>query len=255
MQWQTKCGIMGSVESAEPRLTVVVPCRSVTQQLENLLETLLAASCEIVVVQAQHESDLPMEPCGPSGYTDQGVCWLFAKASRGSQIATGIAHTRADLIWILHADSQDIDESLAFLLELGRSERAVWGRFDIRLEGSHPGLLAVAWAMNWRSRLTRICTGDQSIFFHRSMLQGIGGFPAQPLMEDIELCKRLKRLTPRSDFLASTIRVSTSGQRWQRYGFFGTVLAMWKWRLRYFFGASPQRLFQEYYRDQPRAKR
>jgi hypothetical protein len=71
---------MVSVESAEPRLTVVVPCRSITQQLEDLLETLLAASCEIVVVQAQHESDLPMEPCGPSGYTDQGVCWLFAAA-------------------------------------------------------------------------------------------------------------------------------------------------------------------------------
>ncbi|NCF44361.1 MAG: glycosyl transferase [Proteobacteria bacterium] len=254
MPWQVKCKIMVSVETVEHRLTVVVPCRSVTQRLENLLATLLAANCEIIVVQAQHESDVTMESCGPARFTAQGVCWLFAAASRGGQIAAGIARARADLIWVLHADSQNIAKSLAFLLQLGRSERVVWGRFDVQIEGTHLGLVVVALAMNWRSRLTRICTGDQGIFFHLTLLQSIGGFPAQPLMEDIELCKRLKRLTPRSDFLASTVCISTSGQRWQRQGFCITVLAMWKWRLRYFFGASPQHLFQEYYRDQRRAK-
>ncbi|GIT39430.1 MAG: hypothetical protein Ct9H300mP8_06260 [Gammaproteobacteria bacterium] len=50
-------------------------------------------------------------------------------------------------------------------------------------------------AMNERSALTSICTGDQGIFVHRSLLERIGGIPNQPLMEDIELSKRLRRIS------------------------------------------------------------
>lgn len=82
------------------------------------------------------------------------------------------------------------------------------------------------------------------MFFHRSLLRDIGGFPNQRLMEDIEVSRRLKGL---GGFLAPKIRISTSGERWLRDGLASTVLRMWRWRLRYFLGTSADELYAEYY--------
>ena len=91
----------------------------------------------------------------------------------------------------------------------------------------------VAWADELRSRWTRICTGDQGMFFIVACLQHAGGFPKQPLMEDIEISKRLRN---QGVFYAPDITILTSGERWQRDGILLTVLRMWRWRLRYFLG-------------------
>ena len=91
--------------------------------------------------------------------------WTSAPPSRGGQIAKGIKHTRGDMIWVLHADSAEVDQALAYLKTMAALGKPVWGRFDIRLIGHHFGLVWVARMMNWRSRLTRICTGDRECFF------------------------------------------------------------------------------------------
>jgi hypothetical protein len=97
--------------------------------------------------------------------------------------------------------------------------------------------------MNLRSRLTGVATGDQAIFARRDAFQAAGGFPAIPLMEDIELCKRLKRL---SRPLCLRERVITSGRRWEKHGVLNTVVLMWRLRLAYFFGADPKELARLY---------
>ena len=98
--------------------------------------------------------------------------------------------------------------------------------------------------MNGRSRLTGICTGDQGIFLHRRLLRRIGGVPEQPLMEDVELCRRLSKLC-RPDCL--TFSVQTSSRRWQQAGWLNTVLMMWHYRLRYWLGTPADILAREYY--------
>ena len=107
----------------------------------------------------------------------------------------------------------------------------------------------VAWLMNWRSRLTRICTGDQAMFFATGILSEVGGFPAQPLMEDIELSKRLKRSS--GVFMAPKLAVRASPRRWRQRGVLRTIGHMWWMRLRYFFGASPGALYVAYYGRPP----
>ena len=103
--------------------------------------------------------------------------------------------------------------------------------------------------MNLRSRLSKICTGDQGMFFHRQLLALVDDFPVQPLMEDIEASKRLKKAADRQ-FLALTAPLVTSGRRWIEHGYVITILHMWRMRWRYFFGASPEALFHQYYRRQ-----
>ena len=97
--------------------------------------------------------------------------------------------------------------------------------------------------MNWRSRLTGICTGDQAIFVTRQAFEQLAGFAPIALMEDIEFSKRAKALSRPAAIRA---RVVTSGRRWQRHGIGRTIVLMWRFRLAYFFGADPQRLAQRY---------
>ena len=182
-------------------------------------------------------------------YIAAGVNWVNTAPSRGGQIALGVDCSNTDWVWVLHVDSSNLNQALDYMLELSRSNTICWGRFDVRLLGYHKGLAWVARTMNWRSRMRRICTGDQGMFFHRSLLKQIGGFPSQPLMEDIEVSKLLRR---QGKFRAPHIAITSSGERWMRYGLWRTVLSMWRWRLRYFIGVSAQQLYREYYATESR---
>ena len=104
-------------------------------------------------------------------------------------------------------------------------------------------LRVVAWSMNLRSRLTGIATGDQAMFMTRAAFDAAGGFPDQPLMEDIALCRRLRQLGA-PVCLRET--VATSGRRWEQRGVWRTIWLMWRLRLVYFFGATPEYLAARY---------
>ena len=107
----------------------------------------------------------------------------------------GAAKAAGDVLLFLHADTRlPADADHVVLNGLERSGRA-WGRFDVRIDGRSPLLLVVGWLMNLRSRLTGIATGDQAIFVRRDAFHAAGGFAEIPLMEDIALCKRLKRMS------------------------------------------------------------
>ena len=124
-----------------------------------------------------------------------------------------------------------------------RLARRAWGRFDLRIAGRHPLLAVVARMINWRSRATGIATGDQAIFVTREAFVAVGGFPDLPLMEDIAMSQRLKRLC--RPFCIGT-PVITSGRRWEYNGVFRTVVLMWRLRLAYYLGVEPARLALRY---------
>jgi hypothetical protein len=143
----------------------------------------------------------------------------------------------------LHADCRipaELDRILAAALG-GRRE--AWGRFDVRIDSERRTLGMVATMMNLRSRLTGIATGDQGIFVTHSLFDRAGGFPAQPLMEDIALSRKLKAVVAP---LCLREKLITSGRRWERHGVARTVILMWCMRLAYFLGADPAKLAPRY---------
>jgi len=168
---------------------------------------------------------------------------LTAPRGRALQMNAGAEKATGDVLLFLHADTRlPTAAELVVLGGLERSSRA-WGRFDVIIASRHPLLAVVSRAMNIRSRVTGIATGDQAIFVKREVFVAAGGFPAIPLMEDIALCKRLKRVGPP---LCLSERVTTSGRRWEQHGVLRTILLMWRLRLSYFLGADPALLARRY---------
>ena len=174
--------------------------------------------------------------------------WLHCDASRSRQQQMGAQAARYGVLWFLHADSSAISAAARWLNKRIASaddaqNTALWGRFDVRLDGSQTLLRVVAAMMNWRSRWSAICTGDQGLFVTAALLKQAGGWPDQPLMEDVELSRRLKSIqrpvTPR-------IALTTSARRWQRNGVFRTIFLMWRLRWLYFFGTSATELHNLY---------
>ncbi|MDP2367471.1 TIGR04283 family arsenosugar biosynthesis glycosyltransferase [Rhodoferax sp.] len=174
--------------------------------------------------------------------TQSGLSVIHSEAGRARQMNTGAAAGTGATLLFLHADTQLPPDWQPKLLA-GLSARASWGRFDVRIEGQSALLRVVATLMNWRSRLSGIATGDQAMFMTRGAFDAVGGFPDQPLMEDIEISKRLLKLS-RPACLRQ--RVTTSGRRWDTRGVWRTIFLMWRLRFAYWRGRSPAELAQAY---------
>jgi rSAM/selenodomain-associated transferase 2 len=167
---------------------------------------------------------------------------ITAPRGRASQMNAGAAAAHGDVFLFLHADTRLPENADSHVLGgLARPGKA-WGRFDVRIDGG--GMLRlVSLAMNWRSRLTGIATGDQAMFVTRAAFEAVGGFPSIALMEDVALSARLKRI---GRPLALRALVTTSPRRWRKHGTLRTMLLMWRLRLRFFFGADPAKLARPY---------
>ncbi len=220
-------------------LSIVMPVLNEAGQIEAALTALApyrARGVEVIVVDGG-SSDNTVALARP--LADKV---LSGPRGRALQMNAGAAAATGDVLLFLHADTHLPDNADALVREGLKRSRRAWGRFDISIEGG--GLLRlIAAAMNARSRLTGIATGDQAVFVTREAFNAVGGFPPIALMEDVTLSVRLKQI---SRPVCLRARVTTSGRRWHEHGVLRTILLMWKLRLSYFFGADPLSLARRY---------
>jgi len=221
------------------RLSIIVPVldegETIAPQLD-ALAPLRAGGAEVIVVDGGSQDATPALAALRADRV------LTAPRGRASQMNAGTRAAAGDVLLFLHADTSlppGADHCVAAAVAGGR----LWGRFDVRIKGEHPLFGLIAGLMNRRSRLTGIATGDQAIFVTREAFAAVGGYPDIPLMEDIVLSRRLKRLSRPA---CLTARVTTSGRRWEQRGVLRTILTMWRLRLAFFFGADPQGLALAY---------
>ena len=226
----------------KPALSIVIPALNEAAGIAATLQALQALrgrGVELVLADGA-SSDTTQTLAQP--WVDAVV---DAPRGRALQMNAGAARARADVLLFLHADTRLPPQADVLVLQAlqGAGGGACWGRFDVRIEGRPWMLRVVAALMNLRSRASGIATGDQAIFVTREAFIRVGGFPVQPLMEDIEISRRLKRLG-RPACLGA--RVCTSGRRWEERGVWRTIVLMWRLRWRYWRGESPARLAQAY---------
>ena len=165
---------------------------------------------------------------------------LVTPAGRARQMNAGAAVANGQMLWFVHADSSIPERADEHILQ---SAGPVWGRFNIHLSGDRMLLRVVERLMNLRSRITGIATGDQGIFVSRALFERVGGYADLPLMEDIDLSKRLKHAqTPVC--LHNTL--TASSRRWEQKGIVRTIVMMWYLRLAWFLGVPATRLASRY---------
>jgi rSAM/selenodomain-associated transferase 2 len=155
------------------------------------------------------------------------------------------AAAHGEVLLFLHADTR-LPPQAAERVAAALAGGAHWGRFDVVIEGPGAMFRVIAALMNARSRLTHIATGDQAIFVRRSLFEELGGYADQPLMEDIELCRRLKALPAAGRPACLRQTVVTSGRRWQQHGTWRTIVLMWRLRWRYWRGEPADTLAKLY---------
>jgi len=165
-----------------------------------------------------------------------------ALPGRALQMNRGAQACTTDVLLFLHADTR-LPEDAVTKIRKEIEDGHQWGRFDVRLDASGLIFRIIEWSMNLRSAISGVATGDQGIFVTKELFESVGGFAEIPVMEDIELSRRLKNISWPTRI---RFKVTTSARRWQQQGVICTVLQMWSLRLQYWLGVSPEKLLAAY---------
>jgi len=225
-----------------PRLTAVVPVLDEASGLAGMLEDLVGRPGidEVVVVDG--------------GSTDgstaiaraiDGVRLIEAPRSRGGQLHAGAMAAKGEILWFLHADATAPAGAAAWIRATLSEPGVVAGAFRTRTclrPGQRPWFRLVLPLADLRSTVSRLPYGDQALFCWASAYHQCGGFPDQPVLEDVELARRLwgvGRLVVRPE------RVEVSARRWSAHPW-RTAAVMNTFPLLYRLGVSPRRLARWY---------
>ncbi len=203
------------------------------------LETLqVSASMEIIVV----DGDRSGETIGV--IRNGNVRTATGEKGRGNQMNRGAAMARGDIVVFLHADTRLPPDAFALMEGALSDPVCLVGAFDLAIDSGRPIYRLLAKIASFRSRITRIPYGDQTFFFRRDYFNDIGGFANIPLMEDVEIMRRIKKRGGRIAILNRS--VTTSARRWEKEGILLCTLRNWLLISLYFFGVSPERLSKFY---------
>ncbi len=220
------------IKNKRPSLSVIVPLLNEMEGLPDLLAHLQIfknKGVEVVLVDGG-SADGTVDTVKQAGFTI-----INSNKGRAAQMNAGVKYATGDIFLFLHADT--------LIEQAAGSDELVWGRFNVQLDSNKVIFSVISFFINWRSYLTGIATGDQAIFINRVLWDSVGGFPQQMLMEDIEICKRLKN---KAQPVCFKEKVITSARRWHKYGVWQTIFLMWRLRWLYWRGVSAEKL-AEYY--------
>jgi rSAM/selenodomain-associated transferase 2 len=219
------------------QLSIIIPvlneAKTIVANLHALQKATSSVSAEIIVVDGGSD-DGTADLSRP--YVDKVIS---APKGRASQMNAGAKQAVGDVLLFLHGDTLLPDDDSLVLLP-----SSDWGFFRIRLSGGHIAFRMIEHMINIRSQLTRVATGDQCLFVKKKRFTQLNGFATIPLMEDVELCKRL-RVNTKPMVISSP--VISSSRRWEEKGIVRTVMLMWYLRALYFLGVSPSVLLKKYY--------
>ena len=164
------------------------------------------------------------------------------EAGRAKQMNLGTINTSSDIILYLHIDTSLTSCNISNIKKT-YNQGFLSGRFNIALSNGAVTYRIISFFINARSCLTKVSTGDQGIFVSREAYEAVGGIPNIALMEDVAFTKKLRKLGKVACLKDTLV---TSSRRWEKFGVFKTVYLMWKLRLLFWLGMSPDKLAKMY---------
>jgi rSAM/selenodomain-associated transferase 2/rSAM/selenodomain-associated transferase 1 len=218
-------------------VSIVIPTWNEEAGIESTLQTLVDLPDVEVIVADGGSTDGTVAIC-----QRLGVRTVAVRPGRGRQMNAGAAVARGEGLLFLHADASlptSFRDEIWSTLSLG----AIAGAFRLAIDDPRRALRWIEWGANLRSRYLQLPYGDQGLFLRAETFYRVGGFPNWPLLEEVELCRRL-HLRGRIRLAPSAIR--TSARRWQKLGIGRTTLTNQLCLAGYYLGVSPERLARWY---------
>lgn len=232
---------MSAAPPARPRFSIVLPVLNEAATLPTLLDALArdfltGGHAELIVVDGG-STDGTRAIAEPFGRV------VEAPRGRARQMNVGAAQARGDILIFLHADTSLPRDAFAVLNAAFRNPSVVGGAFRVQFDTDALAYRLVAASITWRGIARRVFTGDQAYAIRRSAFESVGGFPDQPLMEDLEIVRSLRRV---GRFVLLPGTVTTSARRHRQMGLGKTLLLMGAIRTLYAAGMPPDRLHRLY---------
>lgn len=226
-------------------ISVIIPVYREEAAISDVIHSLRANAC------AQRIMEIIVVDGSPGGETisalperDAGVKGILSSKGRGIQMNAGAAIASGDVLLFLHADTELPEGGLTEVVRSMKNEQFVGGAFSLALGGKGLWFRIIERVASLRSRLTRIPYGDQAIFIRRDHFSAMGGYREWPIMEDVDLMRRLKREGAKINLLKSQARSST--RRWEKEGVAACTLRNWAIMGLYLLGVSPKKLARWY---------
>lgn len=233
--------------SDEPFVSIVIPVWQDEQPLARCLRHLTASSqVEVIVAcalgeESRYRSIREIHP---------KLSWVLAPRGRGMQMNTGAAAASGRWLMFLHADCELPRDWPRVLVDADARNEIVAGAFRLTIDSRAWQARIIERAVRLRIALLGMPYGDQALFVRRRVFEMLGGYADLPLMEDIELVRRLKGV---GRLVQSRSAVLASARKWERDGWFRRSGQNLYLAARFLSGEPPSRLAQTYFGRKERA--
>lgn len=222
-------------------ISIIIPVYNESAILESTLtklNSIIASQDEIIVVDGGSEDNT-----GEIARAFPDVKSISSSRGRAAQMNAGAKIASGEYLLFLHADVLIDEDCLRRLTDQIAGGGIQWGWFTISLDSPRFIYRLLETGANLRNRITGIPLGDHGIFIKKDVFFNIGGFSEIPIMEDLELVRRMKAVINGTEIKSP---VKTSVRRFERSGIIRTLSKMWILRILYHFGVSPERLTRYY---------
>ncbi|MGD9230170.1 MAG: TIGR04283 family arsenosugar biosynthesis glycosyltransferase [Desulfobacterales bacterium] len=223
------------------RISIIIPAINEAHNISKTIESIGPGDKkEVIVIDGGSNDDTV------SIAKSLGARVFTSTPPRARQMNRGAAQAAGDVLVFLHADTRLPEKFEDFIINSFKQPKMVAGAFELRINSPTPGLRLIERLANWRSRLLRMPYGDQAIFLSSKLFHCLGGFPDIPIMEDVELIRRLQK---QGEIITLPIPVSTSPRRWQNVGILKTTLINQLVIAAYVMGIAPEVISRWYGRS------
>ncbi|MEN6621294.1 MAG: TIGR04283 family arsenosugar biosynthesis glycosyltransferase [Smithella sp.] len=210
----------------------------INRTIENIRKIKKSADFEIIVVDGDPDGNTIRE------IKDKDVNGLLSVKGRGNQLNAGAARAKGNILIFLHVDTRLPSNALEHIANAFKDNTCIGGAFDLGIDSGRKAMRIIEKMASWRSRLTRIPYGDQAIFIRADYYKTLGGFSNIPILEDVDLMRRIKQNKGKIKILHE--RVLTSSRRWDTEGIIFCTLRNWLLILLFLMGVKPATLKRFY---------
>jgi len=228
----------------EYKISIIVPVLNEQGQINSFLEKIkdqnYDGNFEVIIVDGDSHGGTI------NAVRDTSVICTTSPKGRGQQMNAGAVMARGEILIFLHADTILPDNALGKISRALQDTDYVGGAFDLKIDSDRLFLKYISVRASLRSRWNRIPYGDQAIFLKKKYFDEIGGFKEIPLMEDVDLMRRIKKDGKKIIILSD--KVTTSARRWESDGALYTTIRNQVLVRLFYLGVSPHKLAKYYWR-------